>query len=155
MRAASSERDAALLSVLAYAGLRPGEALALRWDDVRESTLLIEPALSLGEAADTKTRQHRTVRLLVPLREHLDGWRELGTGQSGLVFPGRTGSLWTLAAYQSWRRRAFTRALTAAGVEHATPYALQHSFASLWSAAVRAAAGHISNPTSDGTRSLH
>ena len=31
MRAAASARDAALVSVLAYAGLRPGEALALRW----------------------------------------------------------------------------------------------------------------------------
>ena len=30
MRAASSDRDGALLSVFAYAGLRPGEALALR-----------------------------------------------------------------------------------------------------------------------------
>jgi integrase len=31
MRAALGLRDAALLSVLAYAGLRPGEALGLRW----------------------------------------------------------------------------------------------------------------------------
>src|SRR5262249_57030754 len=31
LRAAASDRDAALISVLAYAGLRPQEALALRW----------------------------------------------------------------------------------------------------------------------------
>jgi integrase len=36
MRAASTPRDAALISVLAYAGLRPGEALALRWADARD-----------------------------------------------------------------------------------------------------------------------
>ena len=34
MRAAASPRDAMLLSVLAYSGLRPGEALALRWGDI-------------------------------------------------------------------------------------------------------------------------
>jgi integrase len=64
MRAAASTRDAALISVLAYAGLRPGEALGLRWGDIRERTILIQRSVSLGEEADTKTRQHRTVRLL-------------------------------------------------------------------------------------------
>jgi integrase len=64
MRAAADPRDAALISVLASAGLRPGEALALQWDDVRDNTLLVERALSLGEEADTKTTMHRTVRLL-------------------------------------------------------------------------------------------
>lgn len=49
MRAAASDHDAVLLSVLAYAGLRPSEALALRWADVRDQTLLIQRALSLGE----------------------------------------------------------------------------------------------------------
>jgi integrase len=67
MRSLASPRDAALLSVLAYAGLRPGEALALQWRDVREQTILIERALSLGKEDDTKTDAHRTVRLLAPL----------------------------------------------------------------------------------------
>jgi hypothetical protein len=55
MRAAFGVRDAALLSVLAYAGLRPGEALGLRWDDVRERIILIQRSISLGEEGDTKT----------------------------------------------------------------------------------------------------
>ena len=54
MRAASSPRDATLISVLAYAGLRPGEALALQWRDVREQTILVERAISLGEEKDTR-----------------------------------------------------------------------------------------------------
>src|SRR5207248_2489674 len=49
MRSASSPRDATLISVLAYAGLRPGEALALQWCDVREQTVLVERAISVGE----------------------------------------------------------------------------------------------------------
>jgi integrase len=133
MRSASSPRDATLISVLAYGGLRPGEALALQWRDVREQTVLVERAISLGEEKDTKTAAHRTVRLLEPLARDLREWR-LRSGRpsgSSLVFPSATGTPWTLAAYQSWRRRAFKRAIEAAGVEHARPYDLRHSFASL------------------------
>ena len=50
---------------------------------------------------------------------------------SSLIFPSATGTPWTLAAYQSWRRRAFNRAIKAAGLEHGRPYDLRHSFASL------------------------
>jgi integrase len=133
MRAASTPRDAALISVLAYAGLRPGEALALQWRDIREQTILVERAVSLGEEKDTKTAAHRTVRLLQPLAADLREWRLFSGRPSGkaLVFPSANGGLWTQPAYQSWRRRAFKRALDGAGVEHARPYDLRHSFASL------------------------
>jgi integrase len=73
IREALDVRDATLISVLAYAGLRPGEALGLRWGDVRDRTLLVQRSISLGTEADTKTRQHRTVRLLAPLASDLDG----------------------------------------------------------------------------------
>jgi integrase len=49
-----------LIGLLGYSGLRPGEALTLQWGDVREKTLLIERAASLGEEKDTKTTAHRT-----------------------------------------------------------------------------------------------
>lgn len=133
MRASLGARDSTLLSVLAYAGLRPGEALGLRWSDVRERTLLVQRAVSLGEEADTKTRQHRTVRLLEPLAADLRAWRTASArpGEDELVFPGKDGQPWTQAAYQSWRRRAFTRSVSAAGLARARPYDLRHSFASL------------------------
>ncbi len=133
MRAASCLRDATLLSVLAYAGLRPGEALALRWGDVRDRTLLIERSLSLGVEKDTKTAKHRTVRLLAPLAQNLREWK-LASGRPGdddLIFPGHGGGPWSEPAYQSWRRRAFKRAYEAAGVSHARPYDLRHTFCSL------------------------
>jgi integrase len=60
MRAAASDREAAILSVLAYAGLRPGELRVLRWRVGRTRTLL---------ATAAKTRSRRTVRLLAPLAE--------------------------------------------------------------------------------------
>jgi integrase len=133
MRGALDIRDATLISVLAYAGLRPGEALGLRWGDIRERTLLVQRAISLGEESDTKTRQHRTVRLLAPLASDLRSWR-MASGRRAdheLVFPGRDGHPRTQAAYQSWRRRAFARATQAARLLHARPYDLRHSFASL------------------------
>jgi integrase len=54
-----------------------------------------------------------------------------GPDDSELVFPGKDGLPWTLAAYQSWRRRPFQRSTPAAGLTHAHPYDLRHSFTSL------------------------
>ena len=53
-----------LVSVLAYAGLRPGEALALRWRHIGQRTITVEQAVSFGEMKNTKTNSSRTVRLL-------------------------------------------------------------------------------------------
>jgi integrase len=133
LRAASTPGNAVLISVLAYSGLRPQEALALRWGDVRERTILVERAVSLGQEQDTKTHAHRTVRLLAPLREDLLAWR-MRSGRltdRQLVFPGQEGRPWTKTSYDNWRRRAFDKACTAIGLEEARPYDLRHSFASL------------------------
>jgi integrase len=126
-------RDATLISVLAYAGLRPGEALALTWGSVQERTLLVQAAVALGEIGPTKTRRARTVRLLRPLARDLAGWR-LRCGRpadAALVFPGHDGGPWTLSAWQNWRRRIYAPAARACGVGHARPYDLRHSFVSL------------------------
>jgi len=124
MRAAVSPRDATLLSVLAYAGLRPQEARGLRWTHVGERTLLVNAP---------KTRQRRSVRLLAPLAADLAAWR-LVCGRPAddvPVFPGTDGRPWGADGFNKWRGRGFARALLAAGVEHARPYDLRHSFASL------------------------
>lgn len=89
------QRDAALISLLAYAGLRPGEALALTWADVGTSTLLIDKALALGVVKETKTRRARTVKLLKPLAADLAEWR-LVSGrpeETGLIFPMQDGTV--------------------------------------------------------------
>ena len=124
MRTVMEPRDAALVSVLAYAGLRPGEALDLRWRDVLDRTIVVSAA---------KTGRRRSVRLLVPLAADLAAWR-LASGRpaaEAFVFPSATGTRWTDEAYKSWARHAFARAAKAAGVPEATPYALRHSFVSL------------------------
>ena len=80
--------------MLAYAGLRPQEALALEWRHVRDRTLLVERALSDGELKVLKNRrQPRTVTLLEPLREDLAAWRAVAP-TDGPVFPSRSGGDW-------------------------------------------------------------
>lgn len=79
-----------------YAGLRPGEALALTWRDVGQRTILVERAAALGEIKETKTRQTRSVRLLAPLARDLREWR-LKCGRpddEALVFPRFDGATW-------------------------------------------------------------
>ena len=128
-----TERDATLVSVLAYAGLRPGEALALTWEHVGERTILVERSLALGELKETKTRSTRSVRLLAPLRSDLNTLRiRLGRPADGdLVFPRPDGQPWRDTDWRNWRNRVFQPAAKKAGLGQTRPYDLRHSFVSL------------------------
>ncbi len=149
-------RDAALISVLAYAGLRPGEALALRWSDIRARTILVERSISLGEVAPTKTRRVRTVRLLRPLAEDLARLAETVAASPGdLIFAMADGQPWNDFAYRNWRSRRFAEAVAESGVPIRRPYDLRYAFVSLLSyegrpvTYVAAQAGHAPTMTLD------
>ena len=121
------------LSVLAYAGLRPGEALALRWEDVGERTLQVERAVANGLLKATKTGQRRSVRLLSPVRSVLAVWR-LASGRppaTALVFARPDGRPFTEVDWRNWRRRVFEPAAEAAGLSNARPYDLRQAYVSL------------------------
>src|SRR3954454_3668211 len=100
-------RDAAIVALLAYAGLRPQEALALEWRHVRERTLLVERAISDGQLKALKNRrQPRTVALLAPLRLDLDAWRTAGNAfPTAPVFPASSGTFWRATDWRNWRKR--------------------------------------------------
>lgn len=117
-------RDATLVSVLAYAGLRPFEALTLTWGNVHDRTIVVNAP---------KTGKRRSVRLLAPLAADLSAWRLASSNpaDSRLLFPSQTGEIWSQEAYKSWTRRTFDPAAKAAGRPDATPYTCRHSFASL------------------------
>jgi len=153
-------RDGCLISVLAYGGLRPEDALALEWRHVRKTTLLVEQKNVDGQVvvgAKVDGKPPRTVDLFAALRQDLAEYR-LACGApaaSTLVFPGPSASPWTESQYRSWRRWVFQPAAAAIGIatlEHKTasvyidgkrhrrstrsyrgprPYDLRHSFASL------------------------
>lgn len=160
-RGARTERDRALISTLAYAGLRPGELQALRWRDIGEQTILVEKSADDdGRIKGTKTDAHRTVKLLDYLAADLKAWREAAgrPGPMELVFPAAGGAPFTSVDWGNWRSRSWTAAWQAAAAQAArdagaepgtpealkaaeaalvapanrvTPYELRHSFASM------------------------
>lgn len=133
MRSGLKATDATLISVLAYAGLRPGEALAVRWRHVRERTIWVEGAISFGQEKETKTHRVRTVRILEPLASDLLEWR-LRSGRPDdecLVFPRGDSTAWKDHDWRNWRRRVYQPAAEAVGIESRRPYDLRHSFVSL------------------------
>lgn len=136
LRAELDLRDATLVSVLAYAGPRPQEALAAEWRHVRERTLRLR--------APKRRGLERTVRLLAPLSQDLAEYR-LACGRPGdrvLLFPRHDGGMWRETDFRNWRRRVFQPAAARAGIRIVSderceprsdlrPYDLRHSFVSL------------------------
>jgi integrase len=127
-------RCATLVSLLAYSGLRPGEALALTWERIGERTIAVTGASSMGRLKGTKTGAERTVRLLSPLAQDLAEWR-LAEGRPDprdLVFRGesRDGTM-TEGQWNRWTQGAFRIAKLAVGLPNARAYDLRHSYVSL------------------------
>ncbi len=154
------ERDllaATLVSVLAYAGLRPSEALGLQWRHVRDRSMLVEQANVGGTIKRTKTEAIRAVDLLGPLATDLRTWKLASShaGPEDFVFAAaKRGGPWSNSMLCNWRARAFQPAAQTAGIgtilrtgEPASPqrswrashgvdpgprpYDLRHSFCSL------------------------
>ncbi|MDQ3730109.1 MAG: site-specific integrase [Actinomycetota bacterium] len=125
--------DATLVSVLAYLGLRPQEALALEWSHVRERTVLIDQKNVDGELiAGQKTgRRARSPALIGPLRSDLMAWRlRSGNPASSLVFPNYNNEPWRQHDWLNWNRRIWTPVARRLGIQD-PPYTLRHSYASL------------------------
>jgi integrase len=124
--------DATLVSLMAYGGLRMGEALALQWPDLSQGNRLwISHSLEDdGSLRQTKTGKDRLVKLPEPTAEDLLAWRR-ESGPQGLVFPrAKDGYGWTKTDRNNWRRRCFLPAAKAAGWPY-PPKNLRHSAASL------------------------
>jgi integrase len=140
----AAERDrryGALFAVLAKAGLRPGEAFALKPGDVDVLTrsLRVERAISLGHVKATKTAEDRAVdltpSLMRILHRHL-AWLKAealrrGRGESEWLFPNEAGRPLDKARAE----RLFHQIRKRAGLPHFRLYDLRHTFASLLLAA--------------------
>lgn len=123
-----------VVQLLAYAGLRVGEAFALRRRYVNLDDGRLVVAESLTEVAgrhtfDTpKSHQRREVTLpafvVDELRAHLSA--TVDTGPDALLFVGRTGRA---LHYNSWRRSRFDPAVLAAGLVDVTPHDLRATHA--------------------------
>ena len=133
--AETNRRDALIVSLMAYAGLRPGEIRGLRFDDIGETTIRVERAADeYGALKRTKTSETRSVRLLTPLAQDLREYRmSEGRPRSGrMLLLGPTGSAWTKSDWNKWAADRWKPACRAAGMTPLPrPYDLRHSFASL------------------------
>jgi len=131
-----SEQDAALVSVLAYEGLRPAEAFALVWADIVDERgrprerLRVQRALSGHQVSTTKSGRGREPELFPPVAHEL-AQLYLARGRphrTALVFPDSGGGH---LRRQNWRRRVWIPALERAGVAYFRTYDLRHTCATL------------------------
>jgi integrase len=146
--------DAFIIAVLAYAGLRPQELLALERDDVLTdvSKLFIERKNVDGEVLAYlksgrrhRNRRHRRVDLFEPLAADLRAHRLRSGARRGLMIPRPDGGPWRKHDWDNWRRRVWQPLAVDAGLgelvdqgrgrparyDGADPYALRGSFVSL------------------------
>jgi integrase len=118
-------RDATLVSLLAYAGLRPeSEAITLTWEQVGKRTIFIPRGRKRGG-------RDRHVRLLAGLAQDLGEWRLASGTRTGLVFPASDGA-WKGHDWDNWRDRIFRPQAHVAGLPaDVRPRDLRSSFATL------------------------
>jgi integrase len=150
LEAARGERLEALYVLTVHCGLREGELLALRWEDVDleadKPALLVRRTLTRGEdgrgyvvGTSTKSGKGRSVRLnrvaVAALEKHRKRQLEERTHLAGLwqeqdlVFPNATG---TLLLPSNLRNRSFKRIKDRAGVPaHLRFHDLRHTCATL------------------------
>jgi len=129
------QRDALIVSILAYAGLRPGELRALPLEGFRENTILVQRAANPdGSSKPTKNRQHRTVRLLSALAQDVREYKfAIGRPpEKTLILLDDDRKPCDKNAWQMWRADRWAPACRAVGLDPLPrPYDLRHSFASL------------------------
>ncbi|ORA38714.1 tyrosine-type recombinase/integrase [Mycobacterium aquaticum] len=127
--AANTERFQTLTLVLGYCGLRFGEAVALRRQDVNDGKITVRRSVTFvtGKGlteGGTKTGKIRWVPVPAFLWKRLKA--ELPVDADALVFPGKDG--WLTNGEYRWQ---FDPAATKTGVEGLVPHELRHTTASL------------------------
>jgi integrase len=159
-RTAEDRQDAELVRIAAYAGLRRGELVALRWRDVnfRLRKLVVSRAVSADiESSSTKSRRAREVPLPDQAAGALDrlSQRRDFTRPDDYVFANRLGRRLDGSAI----RRRVDRAREAAGLRPLRFHDLRHTYGSLLVAggidlaSVKSAMGHSRITTTE--RYLH
>jgi integrase len=119
IRAKLARADAALVSVLAYEGLRPAEAFALEWRDVLDlagrprDRLQVRRSVSGDDVGTPKSKRAREPELFTPVAREL-AELYLACGRPpvrSLVFPAAKGGR---LRRHNWRARVWVPALAAA-----------------------------------------
>jgi integrase len=127
-------RDALIVSLLGYTGMRPGELRALSYDHLYDDRIFVQYGTNPdGSRKPTKNRQRRNVRLLAAPAQDLREYR-MAVGRPSAksrILLNSDGMPWTRNDWNEWARDRWAPALAQAGLEKQRPYDLRHSFASL------------------------
>lgn len=138
--AAERPRDALLISVLAYTGVRPPqESHALMWSDFQGRHFHLRRKNAYGEMVPglKANKQQRIVEIPAPVSKELAEYG-LSVGRRGLIFPAGDGGPLSRSDWGNWRRRHFSEARKAAELpDDFVPYTLRHTCASLMIASGR------------------
>lgn len=130
VRAAESEQDAALFLAAAFAGLRRGELVALRWRDVdfANETIRVRASVTHGQLTTPKSGKVRAVPMAPEVAAALARLSSRGhsTRDDDLVFPGVAGGYLDGSAL----RRRYVAALERAGLRRLRFHDLRHTFGS-------------------------
>jgi integrase len=130
-RREEDRRDAEAFRLLFYTGVRVGELLTLRWEDVdlADRLLLVRRGLSAGEETLPKGRRHRFVPLSAPAAAavaRLADRQEFTTPEDYVLC-----NRWGRRLDASALRRRYKRCCEAAGLRPIRLHGLRHSAGSL------------------------
>jgi integrase len=132
--AKGAEGEAAMVSTLAYAGLRPIELQWLRWRHVRPDVLATPSKPHTPEPfPPPREWPIRQVRMPAPLAADLAAWRAASDAADGdLVFPSPfSGGPWAPDDWRRWADESYLPALDRLGLDRSNPGALRLTFIAL------------------------
>ena len=124
------ETTAAMVWLMARAGLRSGEVLALRREDLGKGVLHVRGSMSRREGlrsvkgSDGARSIPLSPELEARLRRHLTAQRVASL--DGWLFTAPRGGQ---VRYDNWRTRTWNRIVEAAGIGDVTPHDLRHTLA--------------------------
>jgi integrase len=128
LRSAEDRQDSAIYLTAALSGLRRGELLALRWDDVdfEQSSIRVFEGYSANRVGTPKSRKSRTVPMVEEIARSLSDLKTRGehTAKDDLVFVSREGTHVDGSAL----RRRYLAMLDAAGLRRLRFHDLRHTF---------------------------
>jgi integrase len=129
-------RDALMVTLIAYEGLRPEEVLALKVEDVGEKLRIRRKNVDGELLTYTKNRRKRSVPFTAAVVRQDVAEYQLASGiRRGLLFPRADGDPWREHDYRNWRRRVYQPIAKRVGLPVPRPYDLRGSYVSLLAAA--------------------
>lgn len=75
-----------------FAGMRPGEIIALRWPDIQNRMAIIDDRFYKGRNDSTKNRKPRKAALSSSVQSDLELWRHFAIGPEAFLFASEAGT---------------------------------------------------------------